>query len=77
MIPSDHLIQEILNGVEHIVSRPGTSQYGNQNGASACGLACLNLARVVFQKAQEDDGDILRAVTKKETAEVGICLWIV
>ena len=70
----DRLVQEVLDGTEHIISRPGTSQYGDRRGVSACGLACLNLARIVFQKEHEHDVDTLRVVIEKGIAEVGVYL---
>jgi hypothetical protein len=39
----------ILQGAQHIVSFPGRSQYtSGAGGASACGLAAFNCARVVL-----------------------------
>jgi hypothetical protein len=70
---ADSLIQRVLNGAEHIVSHPGTSQYGGREGISACGLASLNFARVIF--AKEADGrcdDILQTIVASETAHVRI-----
>jgi hypothetical protein len=68
---ADILTQQILNGVEHIVSHPGTSQYGGQTGISACGLASLNFARVIFAKEADGSTDILETVIAGETAQVG------
>ncbi|TFY74325.1 hypothetical protein EWM64_g9687, partial [Hericium alpestre] len=75
---SDTLVREAVKGSEKIVSFAGTSQYGLQGlGTSACGLAALNFARVVFAKAQEGirGEELLRAILTKETAEeiVAIC----
>lgn len=74
MLTSDRLVQKVLDGKEQIVSTPGTSQYGYRGGVSACGLVCLNLARVIFQREQEHNVDILKVVMEKETAEVGVYL---
>lgn len=64
------LVQRILNGTEHIVSHSGTSQYGGQEGISACGLACLNFARVIFAKeASQSKDDIIQTVISGETAQ--------
>ena len=70
---ADNLIQQILNGTEHIVSHPGTSQYEGQKGISACGLASLNFARVIFaQEAGGSNYDLLQIVIASETAKVGL-----
>jgi len=72
---ADALIQQILNGAEHIVSYPGTSQYGGREGISACGLASLNFARVLFEKeAGGSCDDILQTVIASETAHVRILI---
>jgi hypothetical protein len=68
---ADGLIQQILNGTEHIVSHPGTSQYGGREGISACGIACLNFARVIFAK-EADGSNILQDVISSETAQVSL-----
>lgn len=68
------IVQRVMNGTEEIVCHRGTQQYGNQGitGVSACGLAALNFARVVFEKEQESgrDEDFLQAVVAKETVHV-------
>jgi hypothetical protein len=67
------LTDKIMDGTEHMVSHPGTSQYGGKNGISACGLASLNFARVLF--AKEADGanqELLHSVIASETARVGL-----
>jgi hypothetical protein len=70
---ADNIIQQILNGTEHIISHPGTSQYEGQKGISACGLACLNFARIIFaQEAGGSNYDLLQTVIAKETAKVGL-----
>ncbi|TFY77299.1 hypothetical protein EWM64_g6711, partial [Hericium alpestre] len=70
------LVRDIMvKGSEKIVSFAGTSQYGVQGlGASACGLAALNFARVVFAKAQEgvQGEELLQTILTKETAEARI-----
>ncbi len=48
------LLEEVLKGEQRIVSHAGTGQYQATSesasvGTSACGLAALNCARVVFQ----------------------------
>jgi hypothetical protein len=63
----------LLDGTEHVVSHEGTSQYNREgSGASACGLAALNFARVVFLKEQEGLRDValLQAALSRECAEV-------
>ena len=63
----------LLDGTEHVVSHEGTSQYNRDgSGASACGLAALNFARVVFLKEQDGlrDAALLQAVLSRECAEV-------
>lgn len=68
------IVQRVMNGTEEIVCHRRMQQYGNQGitGVSACGLASLNFARVVFKKAQESgrDEDFLEAVVAKETVHV-------
>ena len=63
----------LLDGTEHVVSHEGTSQYNREgSGASACGLASLNFARVAFLKEQDGlrDEALLQAVLSRECAEV-------
>ena len=63
----------VVNGTEHVLSYGGTSQYGRDGtGASACGLAALNFARIVFSMEQSGLQDIalLQAVLARECAEV-------
>ena len=64
----------IVNDVtEHILSYGGTSQYSRDGtGASACGLAALNFARIVFSMEQGglQDTALLQAVLARECAEV-------
>lgn len=57
---------------QHVVSFAGRSQYNGGGGASACGLAALNCARVVLGKERDGvkDVDLLQDMMKKETLEV-------
>ena len=66
---SEKLIEQILSGTEHIISHPGSSQYGGRDGISACGLACFNFARVLFAK-EASGGNLLQTVIASETALV-------
>ena len=51
---SDIVSRLLRGGTEHIVSHHGRSQYSaGDNGASSCGLAALNCARVVLQRELE------------------------
>jgi hypothetical protein len=71
----DHGFTDISQGKERIVSYPGTSQF-NSRGISACGLAAMNFARVLFELihvyGQERPADVLRAITSKETIQVSV-----
>jgi hypothetical protein len=63
----------LADGAEHVVSYGGTGQYsGDGIGASACGLAALNFARVAFsiEKGGLQDAALLQAVLARECAEV-------
>jgi hypothetical protein len=63
----------LVNGTEHVLSHGGTSQYNRDGtGASACGLAALNFARIAFSIEQSGlyDMDLLQAVLARECAEV-------
>ena len=63
----------VVDGTEHVVSYGGTSQYnGDGTGASACGLAALNFARIVFSMEQSglQDTTLLQAVLARACAEV-------
>ena len=63
----------LADGAEHIVSHGGTGQYsGDGMGASACGLAALNFARVAFSIEQGglQDAALLQAVLARECSEV-------
>lgn len=51
---SDTIVELLQGGTEHVVSHPGRSQYSVQGGgASSCGLAALNCARLVLQNEQD------------------------
>ncbi|KAH9961180.1 hypothetical protein BJV74DRAFT_871919 [Russula compacta] len=71
----------LMNGTDHIVSYSGTGQYNRDgSGASACGLAALNFARIVFSLEQGGlrDEPLLQAVIARECAQetTAICaLW--
>jgi hypothetical protein len=63
----------VVGGAEHVVSHGGTSQYNRDGtGASACGLAALNFARIVFSIEQSglQDTDLLEAALARACAEV-------
>ncbi|KAH9991341.1 hypothetical protein BJV77DRAFT_536965 [Russula vinacea] len=61
------------HGVEHVLSYDGTGQYNRDGtGASACRLAALNFARIVFSMEQGGlkNKNLLHAVLARECAEV-------
>jgi len=63
----------VVDDAEHVVSYGGTSQYNRDGtGASACGLAALNFARIVFSMEQSglQDTTLLQAVLARACAEV-------
>jgi hypothetical protein len=63
----------LVDGTEHVLSYGGTSQYAKDGtGASACGLAALNFARVVFSMEQTgmQNTALLQAVLSRECVEV-------
>jgi hypothetical protein len=63
----------VVEGAEHVVSYGGISQYnGDGTGASACGLAALNFARIVFSMEQSglQNTTLLQAVLARTCAEV-------
>ena len=63
----------IVDGAEHVVSHDGISQYNRDGtGASACGLAALNFARIVFSMERSGlrDTTLLQAVLARACAEV-------
>jgi hypothetical protein len=77
----DDGLADILQGKEHIVSYAGTSQF-NGRGVSACGLAAMNFARVLFElihiHGQEKLTDVVRAITSKETIQVSVSgQWVI
>lgn len=58
---------------EYVVTFEGRSQYGiDGGGASACGLAALNCARIVLGRERDGlrGGLLIDDMTKKETLEV-------
>ncbi|KAF8465631.1 hypothetical protein DFH94DRAFT_857642 [Russula ochroleuca] len=62
----------LVDGVERVLSYGGTGQYNRDGtGASACGLAALNFARIVFSMEQGglQNTDLLQAVLARECAE--------
>jgi hypothetical protein len=70
------IVQNVLGGTEQVVCYPGTNQYGDGGitGVSACGLAALNFARVIFEKEQETGRveEFLQAVVAEETVHVRV-----
>ena len=63
----------VVDDAEHVVSYGGTSQYNRDGtGTSACGLAALNFARVVFFMEQSglQGTTLLQAVLARACAEV-------
>ncbi len=63
----------VMYGTEYLVSHGGTSQYNRSGtGASACGLAALNFARIALSMQQSglQDTALLQAVLGRECAEV-------
>ena len=63
----------LVDSTEHVVSYDGTGQYsGDGMGASACGLAALNFARVAFSIEQGglQDSALLQALLARECSEV-------
>lgn len=70
---SDTLARLLEGETELVVSHPGRSQYSaGGSGASACGLAALNCARLVLQS--EHDGvhgtQLLERIAEQEFSEV-------
>lgn len=62
-----------VDGAERVVSYDGVSQYSRDGtGASACGLAALNFARIVFSMEQGglQDTVLLQAVLARGCVEV-------
>lgn len=69
------ILVEILQGRERIVSYPATSQF-NARGISACGLAAMNFASVLFELLHNHDQErpmgVIPAIISKETIEVSV-----
>ena len=66
----------VVDDAELVISYGGTSQYNRDGtGASACGLAALNFARVIFSLEQSglQDTALLQAVLARACAEVRRC----
>ncbi|KAF7982846.1 hypothetical protein HWV62_25814 [Athelia sp. TMB] len=65
--------KSILGGKEEVICHRGSSQFTRGAGSSACGLAALNFARVIFREirasGQEDGERLLRVVVKRQTVE--------
>lgn len=69
----DAIKQALECGREHLVSFRGRSQYsGDGGGASACGLAALNCARLVLQRDHQGlhGLDLLQEIAKQDMFEV-------
>ena len=70
------IIQSILHGnAQRVVSFAGISQYSSDSGgASACGLAALNCARLILQRyrAGISGEDLLEEIVKQEMLEVAL-----
>lgn len=62
----------LVDGAEHAFPCGGTTQYNGEGSASACGLAALNFARMVFSMEQGGLHDValLQAVMDRKCAEV-------
>lgn len=65
--------RRIYDGAEVVISHPASSQYAQGNSVSACGLAALNFAKVLFDKEKTGmrDNEFLGDLMSPETAEVG------
>ncbi|KAI0796933.1 hypothetical protein C8Q75DRAFT_802600 [Abortiporus biennis] len=65
----DEVVQSVVKGNPHITTFPGTSQYNGGGGASACGLAALNCARIILhkEKAGLHGIGLLKDMMKRET----------
>lgn len=71
----DTLTQSILACGSHIITYPGISQYSHGesgSGASSCGLAALNFARLALRMRQTivSDTELFATITRQETFEV-------
>jgi hypothetical protein len=63
----------LVDRAKHVLSYGGSNQYNSdETGASACGLAALNFARIVFSMEQGglQDTALLRAVMARKCAKV-------
>jgi hypothetical protein len=70
----------LVDGAEHVLSYGGTCQYSRDGtSASACGLAAMNFARIVFSMEQGGlkDSVLLQAVLARECAEVRVVRRII
>ncbi|KZT29351.1 hypothetical protein NEOLEDRAFT_1128071 [Neolentinus lepideus HHB14362 ss-1] len=72
------MAHEVLQGMQRVVTFPGSSQYGRTGGGtSACGLAALNCARIILGKYKEglQGTPLLETVMRRETLQniLGIC----
>ncbi|TRM65529.1 hypothetical protein BD626DRAFT_489050 [Schizophyllum amplum] len=67
---SASVLSRILRGDDVAQTFPQTSQY-RSGGVSACGLAALNCARVVFESKQNDE-ERLRSLLDSKTTDVSI-----
>ena len=77
------IIRSVLGGTEEVVCHSGTHQYsdGGIFGVSACGLAAMNFARVIFEIERQHgrcgrDEELLQAIIAKETVQVSLCFMI-
>jgi hypothetical protein len=68
------ILARLLRGeTEYVVSHPGRSQYSAEGrGASACGLAVLNCARLVLQSEQNgtQGAQLLQRMISQDFSEV-------
>jgi hypothetical protein len=70
------ILRQVFLGNQQIVSHVGVSQFQASGsagtGRSACGLAALNCARIVFDREERGirNKSLLRQVLARETAEV-------
>lgn len=74
-------VEQLLSGARNeVVVSHGRSQYSTSGGASSCGLAALNCARIVLSK--ETGGlkveSLVRSILLPDTFEVSVmvdCAW--
>lgn len=79
------VLKDVLSGKQRIVSHPGTGQYQatseSASSTSACGLAALNCARIVFQYQNSTDAKTHRhpeyscGQSENEVHDEGSCLF--